>query len=80
MPRHGRRIAHFHDELLAVNDALEKLALEDRPAAGLVKLRYFTGMTMEEAAATLNLAPRSAERLWAYARVWLQREIEKARE
>ena len=68
------------DELLAVNDALEKLALEDRPAAELVKLRYFAGMTMEEAAATLELAPRSAERLWAYARVWLQREIERARE
>ena len=67
------------DELLAVNDALEKLSAEDRPAAELVKLRYFVGMTMEEAASALDMAPRSAERLWTYARVWLQREIRKQR-
>lgn len=67
------------DELLAVNDALEKLAQEDKPVAELVKLRYFVGMTMEEAAAALNMAPRSAERLWTYARAWLQREIRKER-
>ncbi len=65
------------DELLAVNDALEKLAAEDPGAAELVKLRYFVGMTMEESATALNLAPRSAERLWTYARAWLQREIER---
>ena len=65
------------DELLAVNEALEKLSVEDRPAAELVKLRYFVGMTMEEAASALDMAPRSAERLWTYARVWLQREIRK---
>ncbi len=65
------------DELLAVNDALEKLASEDKPAAELVKLRYFVGMTMEEAASALDMAPRSAERLWTYARAWLQREIRK---
>lgn len=64
------------DELLAVDEALEKLAVEDRPAAELVKLRYFVGMTMEESASALDMAPRNAERLWAYARVWLQREIE----
>ena len=67
------------DELLAVNDALEKLAKEDKPVAELVKLRYFVGMTMEEAAAALDMAPRSAERLWTYARAWLQREIRKER-
>jgi RNA polymerase sigma factor (TIGR02999 family) len=65
------------DELLAVNEALEKLAIEDPSAAQLVKLRYFVGMTMEEAASALDMAPRSAERLWTYARVWLQREIRK---
>ncbi len=65
------------DELLAINDALEKLAAEDKPAAELVKLRYFVGMTMEEAASALDMAPRSAERLWTYARAWLQREIRK---
>ena len=65
------------DELLAVNDALEKLAAEDQQAAELVKLRYFVGMTMEESASALDLAPRSAERLWTYARAWLQREIKR---
>ena len=63
------------DELLAVHEALDQLALTDPPAAELVKLRYFVGMTMEEAASALGLAPRTAERLWAYARVWLRREI-----
>lgn len=63
------------DELLAVNEALDQLALQDPPAAELVKLRYFVGMTMEEAASAMDLAPRTAERLWTFARVWLKREI-----
>ena len=65
------------DELLAVNDALERLATEDPAAAELVKLRYFVGMTMEEAASSLDMATRSAERLWTYARAFLQREIRR---
>ena len=65
------------DELLAVNDALEKLAAEDPQVAELVKLRYFVGMTMEEAASAMNTAPRNAERLWTYGRAWLQREIRR---
>jgi RNA polymerase sigma factor (TIGR02999 family) len=65
------------DELLAVHEALEKFAVEDPASAELVKLRYFAGMTMEEAAETLRLAPRTAERMWTYARVWLRREIRK---
>jgi RNA polymerase sigma factor (TIGR02999 family) len=63
------------DELLAVHEALDKLAIEDTAAAELVKLRYFIGMTMEEAAAALGLSKRTAENLWTYARVWLHREI-----
>ena len=63
------------DELLAVHDALDQLAKEDATAAELVKLRYFVGMTMEEAASALGLAKRTAENLWTYARVWLHREI-----
>jgi len=63
------------DELLAIHEALDKLALEDAQAAELVKLRYFVGMTMEETASALGMAPRTAERLWTYARVWLRREI-----
>lgn len=65
------------DELLAVDEALDKLAAEDPNAAQLVKLRYFVGMTMEEAASALGMATRTAERLWTYARAWLHREIRK---
>lgn len=67
------------DELLAVHEALDTLAKEDAAAAELVKLRYFVGMTMEEAAAAMNLPKRTAESLWTYARVWLHREIRRAR-
>ncbi len=67
------------DELLAVHEALDRLGAEDPPAAELVKLRYFVGMTMEEAASAMGLAPRTAERLWTYARVWLRREIRGGR-
>jgi RNA polymerase sigma factor (TIGR02999 family) len=63
------------DELLAVHEALDKLAGDDPAAAELVKLRYFVGMTMDEAASALGLAKRTAENLWTYARVWLHREI-----
>lgn len=65
------------DELLAVHEALDALAAENPAAAELVKLRYFVGMTMEEAASALNVAPRTAERTWTYARVWLHREIRR---
>lgn len=63
------------DELLAVHEALDALAGQDPQAAELVKLRYFVGMTMEEAAAAMGLSTRTAERLWTYARVWLHRQI-----
>ena len=66
------------DELQAVHEALDKLAAEDSAAAELVKLRYFVGMTMQEATEALGLAPRTAERLWTYARAWLRGEIRKS--
>jgi RNA polymerase sigma factor (TIGR02999 family) len=65
-------------ELLAVHEALDQLAREDPTVAELVKLRYFVGFTMEEAAAALEMAPRSAERLWTYARAWLRRALAAA--
>jgi RNA polymerase sigma factor (TIGR02999 family) len=65
------------DELLAIHEALDALTRQDSQAAELVKLRYFVGMTMAEAATALGLAPRTAERLWTYARVWLHREIRR---
>jgi RNA polymerase sigma factor (TIGR02999 family) len=63
------------DELLAVNEALDKLSAEDPAAAELVKLRYFVGMTMEEAASAMGLAKRTAEGIWTFAKAWLGREI-----
>ncbi len=63
-------------EILAVHDALDALAAEDRMAAEVVKLRYFVGMTIPEIADALGLAPRTADRHWAFARAWLKRAIE----
>lgn len=67
------------EEMLAVNEALDLLAAENPTAADLVKLRYFVGMTMEEAAVALGLSLRTAGRLWTYARAWLRRRIEAGR-
>ena len=63
------------DHLLAVNDALEKFAAKDKQKADLVKLRYFVGMTIREAAAVLGISEGTAKRHWAYARAWLYTEI-----
>jgi RNA polymerase sigma factor (TIGR02999 family) len=67
------------DQLLAVHEALDALAAEDPVCADLVKLRYFAGMKMEEAAVALGIPQRRAERLWAYARAWLRQKIETGR-
>jgi len=64
------------DELEAVNDALEKFAARDKPKAELVKLRYFVGLTTEEAAGILGISVPTADRWWNYSRAWLYREIE----
>ena len=63
------------EELLAVNDALATLALEDPLAAEVVRMRYFVGMTVPEIATALDLAPRTVDRHWAFARAWLKRTI-----
>jgi RNA polymerase sigma factor (TIGR02999 family) len=63
------------DVLLGLSDALEKLAIADSRKAELVKLRYFVGMTHEEAAATLGIAVPTAKQWWAYARAWLAVEM-----
>jgi len=63
--------------LVALDDALTKLEAKDPPAAQLVKLRFFAGLTMPEAAEVLRIPLRSAERNWTYARTWLQRELSK---
>jgi RNA polymerase sigma factor (TIGR02999 family) len=65
------------DELLAINEALDKFTLRDKQKAELVKLRYFVGLTLEEAAAVLRVAVPTASRWWAYSRAWLCEEIER---
>ncbi|MDW8267468.1 MAG: sigma-70 family RNA polymerase sigma factor [Gemmataceae bacterium] len=64
------------EDLLALDEALQKLAAHDPQAAELVQLRYFAGLTLPEAAQTLGISPSSGKRLWTYARTWLRREIE----
>jgi RNA polymerase sigma factor (TIGR02999 family) len=63
------------DQLLAVDDALAKLAREDPAAARLVELRYFAGLTVEEAGKALGMSTATAYRHWKYARVWLHGEL-----
>ena len=67
--------ANADDQLLAVNDALDKLAAQSKSEAELVKLRYFVGMTLEEAAQALAISPRTADNYWAHARAWLFHEL-----
>ena len=63
------------DELLAVHEALDRLAAQDARKAELVKLRYFAGLTIDEAADVLGISAPTAKRDWTYARAWLFREI-----
>jgi len=63
------------DELLALHDALEKLAAADSLKAQLVELRYFGGLTGDQAADVLGISPSTADRHWAFARAWLQAEV-----
>jgi RNA polymerase sigma factor (TIGR02999 family) len=59
------------DDVLALNEALDKLAIESPPRADLVKLRYFAGLTIEEAAAAMSISLATAKRYWTYSRAWL---------
>jgi RNA polymerase sigma factor (TIGR02999 family) len=64
------------EDVLAVNEALDQLSAADPPTAALVKLVYFAGLTMEQAAEALGIASRTAYRNWAYARAWLFRRLQ----
>jgi DNA-directed RNA polymerase specialized sigma24 family protein len=63
------------DELLALDEALERLATEDPDAARLVELRFFAGLGHQEAAEIMGITRRAADGLWAYARTWLFEEM-----
>jgi RNA polymerase sigma factor (TIGR02999 family) len=75
MPEIACAVAGNEDQVLAVHEALEKFAAQDKQKAELVKLRYFVGMTIEEAAEALGISTGTAKRHWAYARAWLAQEI-----
>lgn len=65
------------DQMLALHEALDRLAAQDAKKAELVKLRFFTGLTLEEAAQVLGISEITAKRHWAYARAWLYRELRR---
>jgi RNA polymerase sigma factor (TIGR02999 family) len=79
MPEIGSAVMDNDDRVLVVNEALEKFAALDPQKAELVKLRYFVGMTIEQAAEALGLSERTAKRHWAFARAWLHEEIKAQR-
>jgi RNA polymerase sigma factor (TIGR02999 family) len=63
------------DDLLALNEALEKLEKQDKVKADLVKLRFFAGLTVPQAAQVLGISASTADNYWAYARAWLRVEV-----
>jgi DNA-directed RNA polymerase specialized sigma24 family protein len=67
------------DSLIALDEALAKFAKRDKLKADLVKLRYFGGLTIQQAAQALNISHATAERYWDYARSWLHAEIKQRR-
>ena len=64
------------DDLIALDEALESLAAEDQVCADFVKLRFYAGLTLGEAAAALGIGRRTADRYWAYARAWLYDKLQ----
>jgi RNA polymerase sigma factor (TIGR02999 family) len=68
-----------NEELLVINDALDAFVAHDARKAELVKLKYFVGLTLEEAAEVLGMSHRTAKRDWAYARAWLYNEVQRLR-
>jgi len=67
--------AEDSDDLLALDEALGRLAAADPPAAELVRLRFYAGLPIPEVARVLGISPRTADRTWAYARAWLHQAV-----
>jgi RNA polymerase sigma factor (TIGR02999 family) len=72
-------VEHAADDLILLDEVLARFAKRDRLKAELVKLRYFAGLTIEQAAQALNISHATAERHWDYARSWLHTEIKQRR-
>jgi RNA polymerase sigma factor (sigma-70 family) len=72
------KLPEVHEDLLALDAALDRLKAVDAQALQLVHLRYFAGLPLAEAAEMLGISPRTADRVWAFARAWLHREIASA--
>jgi RNA polymerase sigma factor (sigma-70 family) len=68
------------DEIIVLDEAVDRLARVDQRAADVVKLRFFTGLNQEEVAEELGVSLRTVERLWKVARAWLFREVNKSRD
>jgi len=76
LPADGPAISGPPEDVLAVHEALDRLAVADAQAAELVKLHYFAGLTIDQAAGVLGVSVRKAYTIWAYARAWLFRCLE----
>ncbi len=75
MPLDDALLAPADDDLLALDELLTRLALEDPEAAEVVKLRYFAGLSVEEAAESMGISRATAYRHWTFARAWLLQEM-----
>jgi DNA-directed RNA polymerase specialized sigma24 family protein len=69
-------VPEWPEDLVALDEALVRLAEVDKAAADLVHLRFFAGLPIPEAAAALGISPRTADRLWSYARAWLHQAVQ----
>jgi RNA polymerase sigma factor (TIGR02999 family) len=78
LPDAGVAASAEDEQVLLLDEALTRLAAARPQAAGLVQLRFFSGLTVDEAAAVLGLSPRTARRLWVFARAWLRRDMGRA--
>ncbi|MEK6259676.1 MAG: ECF-type sigma factor [Planctomycetota bacterium] len=68
-------VPEIHEDLIALDEALDRLKAVDAEAVELVHLRYFVGLSIPDAAKLMGIAPRTADRIWAFARAWLHQEI-----
>jgi RNA polymerase sigma factor (TIGR02999 family) len=77
LPEDGLTMESASEDLLALDEALTELEVNDKTKAELVKLRYFAGLTLEQTAQALNISIATAQRYWVYAKAWLFRQIRR---